>query len=75
MEIVDMESHRVVCQKSGFHGNSDFQNSQKVYPLQIIAKKNFKPNKLAFQRYFSARNCPMVHYKSRIRYTYGIWFL
>ena len=34
-----MVIHRVVCQKSGFRGNSDFQNSQKPDPLQITAKK------------------------------------
>jgi hypothetical protein len=39
MGIVDMTIHRVVCQKSDFHGNSDFQNSQKLDPLQISAKK------------------------------------
>jgi hypothetical protein len=39
MDIVDMEIHRVVRQKSDFHGNSDFQNSQKLDPLQITAKK------------------------------------
>jgi hypothetical protein len=39
MYIVDMAIHPVVCQKSDFHGSSDFQNTQKLEPLQIPAKK------------------------------------
>jgi hypothetical protein len=39
MDIVDMTIHPVVCQKSDFHGNSDFQNCQKLDPLQIPATK------------------------------------
>jgi hypothetical protein len=39
MDIVDVAIHRVVCQKSGFHGNSDVQNSQKLDPLKIMAQK------------------------------------
>jgi hypothetical protein len=38
MDIVDMAIHWVVCQKSDFHGKSDFQNSQKLPPLQVKAK-------------------------------------
>ncbi len=38
MDIVDMAIHQVVCQKSDFHGNSDFQNSQKLGLLQKTAK-------------------------------------
>jgi hypothetical protein len=30
MDIVDMAIHQVVFQKCDFHGNSDFQNSQKL---------------------------------------------
>ena len=30
-----MAIHPGVCQKSEFHGKSDFQNSQKLDPLQI----------------------------------------
>jgi hypothetical protein len=41
MNIVDMPIHPVVSQKSDFHGNSDFQNSQKLDPLQIPSTKNF----------------------------------
>jgi hypothetical protein len=37
--IVDMAIHAFVCQKSDFHRNSDFQNFQKLDPLQITAKK------------------------------------
>jgi hypothetical protein len=48
--------HEVVCQKSDFNGNSDIQNSQKVDPLKITAKKNSGRNMLAFQRYFGSRN-------------------
>jgi hypothetical protein len=75
MDSVDMAIHRVVCQKSDYHGNSDFQNSQKWDTLQIKAKKISGQNVLAFQRYFGARNWPLVHYKSKIRYTYAIWFV
>jgi hypothetical protein len=39
MNIVDLAIQQVICQKSDFHGNSDFQNSQKLDPLQIPAKK------------------------------------
>jgi hypothetical protein len=51
MDIVDMAINRVVCQKSDFHGNSDFQNSQRLDPYTNTNKKM-----LAFQRYFGARN-------------------
>jgi hypothetical protein len=39
IDIVDLAIHGVVCQKPDFHGNSDIQNSQKLDPLEIIAKK------------------------------------
>jgi hypothetical protein len=39
MDLVDLEIHGVVCQKSDFHGNSDIQNSQKLDPLEITVKK------------------------------------
>ena len=39
LDIVDLAIHGVVCQKSDFHGNSDIQNSQKLDPLEITAKK------------------------------------
>jgi hypothetical protein len=63
MDIAHLAIHGVVCQKSDFHGNSDIQNSQKLDPLEITAKKISGQNMLAFQRYFVARNRPMVHYK------------
>jgi hypothetical protein len=56
MNIADKKIHLVVSQKYDFHGNSDFQNSQKLDPLQIMAKKNSGQNILAFQRYSGARN-------------------
>jgi hypothetical protein len=44
MDIVDMAIHRVVGEKSDSHGNSDFQNSQRLDPLQILTvNKNFRP--------------------------------
>jgi hypothetical protein len=56
LDIVDLAIHGVVCQKSDFHGNSDIQNSQRLDPLEITARKNSGQNKLAFQRYFGATN-------------------
>jgi hypothetical protein len=53
LDIVDLAIHGVVCQKSNFHGNSDMQNSQRLDPLEITAKKISRQNKLA---YFGARN-------------------
>jgi hypothetical protein len=40
MDFVGVAIPRVVCQKSDFHGNRDFQNSQKLDPLQITEIKN-----------------------------------
>jgi hypothetical protein len=51
MDIADMAIHRLVCQKSDFHGNSDFQNTPKLDPLQIIAKK-FKPKYASLSKIF-----------------------
>jgi hypothetical protein len=42
MDIIDLAIHQVVCQKSDFHGNSDFQNSQKLDPLQKSKKIQVK---------------------------------
>jgi hypothetical protein len=42
LDIVDLAIHEVVCQKYDLHGNSDIQNSQKLDPLEITAKK-FRP--------------------------------
>jgi hypothetical protein len=41
-DIVNMAIQPIVCQKSEFHINSDFRNSQKLDLLQIPAK-NFCP--------------------------------
>jgi hypothetical protein len=51
MDIADMTIHRVACQKSDFHGNSDFQNSQKLDPLQITTK-NSTPKYASLLRIF-----------------------
>ncbi len=55
MDIVYIAAHSVVCPKSDFHGNSDFQNSQKLDHLQTPTQKISGQNMLAFQRYFVAR--------------------
>jgi hypothetical protein len=52
MDIVDLAIRGVVCQKSDFHGSSNIQNSQKLDPLEITAKKSFRQNMLAFQKIF-----------------------
>jgi hypothetical protein len=39
MDLVDLTIYGVVGQKSDFHGNSDIQNSKKLDPLEITAKK------------------------------------
>jgi hypothetical protein len=44
MHIVDMTIHPVVSQKSDSHGNSDFQNSQKLDPLKYYTSKKIQPN-------------------------------
>jgi hypothetical protein len=40
MGIVDMAIQSVVCLKSDFHRNSDFQIFQKLHPLLVQAKTN-----------------------------------
>jgi hypothetical protein len=74
MGIVDMAIHQVFCQKSDFHGNGSFRNSQKLDHLQKQQKK-LGQNMLAFQRCFGATNRPKVHCKGRKIYTYAIWFV
>jgi hypothetical protein len=54
MDTVYMAIHPV-SQNSDFPENSDFQNSQKLDPIQIPAK-TFQANVPAFRRYFGARN-------------------
>jgi hypothetical protein len=56
MDLVALAIHGVVFQKSVFHGNSDFRNSQKLDPLEITAKNYSGQNMQAFQKYFGARN-------------------
>jgi hypothetical protein len=56
LDIADSAIHGVVCQKSDFHGNIDIQNYKKLDPLENKSKKNSDQNKLAFLRYFGARN-------------------
>jgi hypothetical protein len=51
MNIVDMAIHPGVCQKSNFHINRDFQNSQKLDPLQMPAKK-FRPKYASLSKIF-----------------------
>jgi hypothetical protein len=51
MDIVDMAIHAALCQKSDFHRNSDFQNSQKLDPLQIPAK-NYSPKYASLSKLF-----------------------
>jgi hypothetical protein len=55
MDIVDMAIYPVVCQKSDNHRNSDFQNSQKLDPLQIPAKK-FMPKYARLSKIFWCKN-------------------
>jgi hypothetical protein len=56
MDIVDSTIYGVVCRKFDFHGNSDIQTSQKLYPLIINSKKKFRPKYASLKRYFGARN-------------------
>jgi hypothetical protein len=51
MNIVDLAIHVVFCQKPDFHGNSDIQNSQKLDPLEITAKK-FMPKYASLSKKF-----------------------
>jgi hypothetical protein len=53
MDNVDMAIHPVVCQKSDFHRNGDYQNSEKLDPLQIPATKISSQN---MSKLFGARN-------------------
>ncbi len=51
MDIVDLAIHGVVCQKYDVQGNSDIQNSQKLDPLEITAKK-FRPKYASLSKIF-----------------------
>jgi hypothetical protein len=65
-QMMDIEETQL--SKPDFYRNSDFQNSQKLDPWKIPAEKISGQNMLAFQTYFGARNWPMVHDKSKIKY-------
>ncbi len=73
MDIVDTAIHPVICQKS----------SDNIFVMAFLLENSFcltvknilSQNVLALQRYFGARSRLMVHYKSKIRYNYVIWFV
>jgi hypothetical protein len=73
LDIVDLAIHGVVCQKTDFHGNSVIQNSQKLDPLEIRAKKFQTKISLPFKDILVQKNRCIT--KSRIRYTDAIWFV
>jgi hypothetical protein len=57
MDIVDMAIHPVVCQKSGVHGNVDFQNSQRLDHLFTNkGKKNFWSKYASLSKIFWLKN-------------------
>jgi hypothetical protein len=51
MDILDRANYPLVCRKSDFYGTSDFQNSQKFDPLQILAKK-LRPKHTSLSKIF-----------------------
>jgi hypothetical protein len=53
IEILVMAIHPVVCQKSEFHRRSDLP---KARPFTNASNRNSDLKKLAFQRYFAAKN-------------------
>jgi hypothetical protein len=65
MNIVDMSIHPVVCQKSDFHRNCDFRNSQKLGLLQIPAKK-FRTKYASLSKIFWWKKLTDGALKSRI---------
>jgi hypothetical protein len=75
LNILDLAIHGVVCQKSGFHGKSSFQNSQKLDPLEITAKKFQAKIGYSFKHILVQEIDPWCITKSKIRYTYAIWFV
>jgi hypothetical protein len=52
MDIVDMAIPQVVCQKFGFHGNSDFQKFSKARPFTNKSKKKFSPKYASCSKIF-----------------------
>jgi hypothetical protein len=75
IDIIDLAIHVVVCQKSDFHGKNDIQNSQRLGPLEITAKKFMAKICLPFNDILVQEIDPWCITKSRIRYTYAIWFV
>jgi hypothetical protein len=57
------------CQNSDFHGNSDIQNSQKLEPLEITAKKFQAKICYPFKDILVPEIDPWWITKSRISYT------
>jgi hypothetical protein len=74
MNIADKKIHLVVYQKSDIHGNSYFQNYQKLDPIQITAKK-FRPKCASLSKIFWCNKLTHGALKGRIRYTYANWFV
>jgi hypothetical protein len=54
LDIVNLAIHGVACKKSDFHGNSDIQNSQKLDPIEITAKK-FRPKYASLSKTFCCK--------------------
>jgi hypothetical protein len=65
----------VFCQKSDFRGNSNIQNSKKLKPLEITAKKIQAKICYPFKDILVQEIDSWCITKSRIRYTYAIWFV
>jgi hypothetical protein len=53
------------CLSKIFHGNSDFQNSQKLDPLQIPATKNLRPKFVSLSKQIWCKK--LIHGGGRIR--------
>jgi hypothetical protein len=75
LDNVDLAIHAVVCQKSDIHGNSDIENFKRLDPLEITAKKFQSKISEPFKDILVQEIDPWCITKSRIRYTYAIWFV
>jgi hypothetical protein len=75
LDIVDSAIHGVVCQKSDFYGNSDIQNSKKLDPLENKSKKIHTKISSPFKYILVQEINQWCITKSRIRYTYSVWFV
>jgi hypothetical protein len=75
LDIVDSAIHGVVCQKPDFHGNSEIQISKKLDHLEMTAKKFQAKICKTFKDILVQEIDPCRITKSRIRYTYAIWFV